>query len=47
MLMYGKLQYHVGIANQQMTQKLQHSQHPVFMNTPAQTAMYIKRTFKK
>jgi len=29
-----------------MTQKLHHSQHPVFMNSPAHTATYIKRTFK-
>jgi len=28
-----------------MTQKLHHSEHPVFMNSPAQTAMYIQRTF--
>jgi len=32
---------------QQMTQKLYHLQHPVFMNSPDQTAMYIKRTLKK
>jgi len=32
---------------QQMTQKLHHSQHPVFMNTPAQTAMYVQTAFKK
>jgi len=30
-----------------MTQKPHHSEHPLFMNSPAQTAMYIQRTFKK
>jgi len=30
-----------------MTQKPHHSEHPVFMNSPAQNAMYIQRTFKK
>jgi hypothetical protein len=32
---------------QQITQKPHHSDHLVFMNSPAQTAMYIHRTFKK
>jgi len=30
-----------------MTQKPHYSEHPVFMNSPAHTAMYIQRTFKK
>jgi len=30
-----------------LTQKPYHSEHPVFMNSPAQTAMYIQRNLKK
>ena len=29
-----------------MTQKLHHSEQPVFMNSPAQTAMYIQQTLQ-
>ena len=29
--------------HQQMNQKPHHSEHPVFMNSPAQTAMYIQK----
>jgi hypothetical protein len=32
---------------QQMTQKPHHSEHPIWINSPAQTAMYIQRTFNK
>jgi len=30
-----------------MTQKLHNSEHPVFMNSPAQSAMYIKKELSK
>jgi len=30
-----------------MTHKLHHSEDPVFMNSPAQTAMSMQRTLKK
>jgi len=30
-----------------MTEKPHHSEHPIFMNSPAHTAMYIERTLKK
>jgi len=30
-----------------MIQKPHHSEHPVFMNSPAQTTMYVPRTFTK
>jgi len=30
-----------------MTHKPHHSEHPAFMNLPAQTAVYIQRTLKK
>jgi len=30
-----------------MTQQPHHSEHPVFMYSPAQTVMYVQRTFKK
>jgi len=33
--------------DEQMIQKRHHSEHPVFMNSPAQTAIFIQRTFKK
>jgi len=32
---------------QQKTQKPHHSEHPVFMNSPVQTARYIHGTLKK
>ena len=30
-----------------MTKKPHHLEYPAFMNSPAETAMYIQRTFKK
>jgi len=30
-----------------MTKKLQHSEHPVFMNSPAQTASIYKELLKR